>query len=233
MAQQQQQHSDASQAHGGGFSPFVAVAFTVNYVMGTGFLTLPSAFFEAGVVLSLITLVFCSIISDVSKDYVLSAMARAEAIKSKERNKKDVEASLLQDADVEVDAGGAGDGGEDVPLMVKSRKFEIVELCTMFLGPKGGSAYAATFAFYMYGCLWAYTSVFGNACASTIPLGTSDDYLVYVAVFGAITVPLTCMEVSANAVLCHRGIAANTNHSLENKSPSRSRSHCAASSSSC
>lgn len=180
MTAQRQTAADPH-AHGG-FSPLVSVAFTVNYVMGTGFLTLPSAFYEAGVVLSLITLVFCAIISDVSKDYVLSAMARAEAIKSKATDKKDVETALLQEADVEVDAGGLRAGSDDdgSPLMVKSRKFEIVELCTMFLGPKGGSAYAATFAFYMYGCLWDYTSVFGNACASTIPLGTSDDYLIYV-----------------------------------------------------
>ena len=41
-----------------GFSFWVAVAFTVNYIMGTGFLTLPWAFSEAGIGLGFLVLLF-------------------------------------------------------------------------------------------------------------------------------------------------------------------------------
>ena len=56
------------------------MCFTVNYIMGTGFLTLPWAFNSAGIVLSLITLGCVCLISDVSKDYILETMSRADAL---------------------------------------------------------------------------------------------------------------------------------------------------------
>ena len=40
---------------------------------------------------------------------------------------------------------------------VMDRKFEIVELCGMFLGDRGSSIYIFTLGLYMYGTLWAYT----------------------------------------------------------------------------
>ena len=70
--------------HPKGFSPFTSMCFTVNYVMGTGFLTLPWAFNSAGIGLAILTLTFVGYISNISKDYVLEAMARAEVLKEKE-----------------------------------------------------------------------------------------------------------------------------------------------------
>ena len=90
--------------------------------------------------------------------------------------------------------------GASSPHLVRSRKFEVVELCSMFLGDKGSSTYIFTLGLYMYGTLWAYTSVFANACSYALPLSKMfgvgvDDYLVYVAVFASVVVPLTCMEL--------------------------------------
>ena len=54
-----------------------------------------------------------------------------------------------------------------------------------------------TLFLYMFGTLWVYTTVFGHAMASTVHL-TADmdtDYLVWVAIFGVVVVPLTCMEL--------------------------------------
>ena len=64
----------------GGFSPVVAFCFTVNYILGTGFLTIPWAFCQGGLVLSTIALVAMGVISDCAKDYLLETMARAEAM---------------------------------------------------------------------------------------------------------------------------------------------------------
>ena len=78
--------SDDSSTHGlakrsgRGFSQPVAVAFTINYLIGTGFLTLPWAFGQGGILLSTITFLFVLTICNISKDYVLSTMARAEAM---------------------------------------------------------------------------------------------------------------------------------------------------------
>merc|ERR1719203_745596 len=63
-----------------GFSPFIAVCFTVNYLVGTGFLTLPWAFVQGGLILSTILLIIATGISDIVKDFLLEGMARAEAV---------------------------------------------------------------------------------------------------------------------------------------------------------
>ena len=70
----------------------------------------------------------------------------------------------------------------------------------MFLGDRGSSIYIFTLGLYMYGTLWAYTSVFANACSEALPIASvlnlgHDDYLLYVALFSSVVVPLTCMEL--------------------------------------
>ena len=51
-----------------GFSPFVAFCFTINYILGAGFLTIPWAFVQSGLVLSSIMLILSGIGSDISKN---------------------------------------------------------------------------------------------------------------------------------------------------------------------
>jgi hypothetical protein len=63
-----------------GLSPFVCACFTLNYLIGTGFLTLPWAFDMSGLLLSTLTMAFTSLIACVASDYILSAMARADAL---------------------------------------------------------------------------------------------------------------------------------------------------------
>eukprot|EP00535_Pseudo-nitzschia_heimii_P009081 CAMPEP_0197191534 /NCGR_PEP_ID=MMETSP1423-20130617/23559_1 /TAXON_ID=476441 /ORGANISM="Pseudo-nitzschia heimii, Strain UNC1101" /LENGTH=604 /DNA_ID=CAMNT_0042644203 /DNA_START=114 /DNA_END=1925 /DNA_ORIENTATION=+ len=63
-----------------GFSPFVAFCFTINYILGAGFLTLPWAFVQSGLVLSSIMLIVSAVGSDIAKNYMLETMSRAEAM---------------------------------------------------------------------------------------------------------------------------------------------------------
>lgn len=63
-----------------GFSPFVAFCFTINYILGTGFLTIPWAFIQGGLLLSSLLLIVCCILSDVTKGYILECMSRAEVM---------------------------------------------------------------------------------------------------------------------------------------------------------
>jgi len=73
-------NSAESPSHEGGLSPFVMACFTLNYIIGTGFLTLPWAFEQAGAVLSAIGMVIVCMIANVGSDYILTAMARADAV---------------------------------------------------------------------------------------------------------------------------------------------------------
>jgi len=72
----------------GGFSFFVAACFTVNYVVGTGFLALPWAFNEAGLVLSALVLVAFGIAADVSKNMMLEAIAVVDALERQDLSRR-------------------------------------------------------------------------------------------------------------------------------------------------
>ena len=64
----------------GQLSPFVCACFTLNYIIGTGFLTLPWAFEVGGFGLSAAAMALTCYISTVAADYILNAMARADAL---------------------------------------------------------------------------------------------------------------------------------------------------------
>lgn len=59
---------------------WVAACFCINYVMGSGFLGLPAVFHDAGLLLSPLTLLFFMWLSDGTKDLLVEAMARREAL---------------------------------------------------------------------------------------------------------------------------------------------------------
>ena len=63
-----------------GFSPFIAFCFTVNYIVGTGFLTIPWGFVQGGLAFSTVLLVLAAVGSDIAKDYLLETMSRAEVM---------------------------------------------------------------------------------------------------------------------------------------------------------
>ena len=77
--QQQQQQQQQHQGAGEGLSPFVCACFTLNYLIGTGFLTLPWAFQVSGTLLSCVTMACTCVMANTASDYILSAMARADA----------------------------------------------------------------------------------------------------------------------------------------------------------
>ena len=94
------------------------MCFTVNYIMGTGFLTLPWAFNSAGIGLSLATLGCVCFLSNISKDYVLETMARADALfraRSSSTNRPISSLSIHSAVDlVKMEGGKVGLGGGGV-----------------------------------------------------------------------------------------------------------------------
>ena len=74
------QATSGEQHHVGQLSPFVCACFTLNYIIGTGFLTLPWAFEVGGVALSCVAMALTCYFSTLAADYILNAMARADAL---------------------------------------------------------------------------------------------------------------------------------------------------------
>ena len=101
---------------------------------------------------------------------------------------------------------GAGDGEEDEDedgssppqgLMVHKHKYEITELCDMFMGSNFKNIYTVVICVYMYGTLWVFSAVFGKALAYHMTIAGSEDwsYAFYLFLFACLVVPTSCMEL--------------------------------------
>jgi hypothetical protein len=215
-------HTAAAAGEHKGLTGLAAGCVAINLVMGSGFLALPRAYVQAGLVLSMIVLVItCSIVS-VTVRYEVEVMARAEAVvKSKLMPEAPpLRGSLtpprralragLHDGSV---AAAAAELQPLQPLKQRSQTgssqhssiyklshhtFQVSELCELFGGPSVRCAYDLTMVLYMFTTLWGYTAVFGKAMSANAPLpGLDDDqtYVAYVALFAAIVVPLSVVDV--------------------------------------
>jgi amino acid permease len=256
------QRADDSNAEGS-FGFWTSVAFTCNYIVGTGFLTLPYAFHSAGYGLSFLVLLFLGGMSVISVALILVAMARAETYVNLRRygTQRGTDYGILSSSDsttpnpiiesssqksnqangsylsISPTDDGDGDGDEEFssqveltsrdkkhemygkhsndtdgdnvgdindvgqltcPMMVGERKFEIGELCAMFMGRRFAQFYTVVVSVYMYGCLWVFSAVFGKALAYHLTIGDNVEwsYAFYLVLFAAIVVPLSCMELT-------------------------------------
>jgi amino acid permease len=178
------------------FSFWVAVAFTINYVIGSGFLTIPWAFNKAGVLLGVTILLLFAFFSVLAIFFILETIERAQILEkygfadnTKQGN------NLNRYADVEDHKAAS----EQTSLLgnnaVRPRRKEITELCEIFLGKTGKRVYTIVIGVLVYGVLWAYSTVFANSFSALFPLGTYS-YPIYLVVFACIVVPLSLMEFS-------------------------------------
>lgn len=176
-----------------GFDAFTSICFTVNYLIGTGFLTLPWAFSRGGLLLSTITMVMVVMICNTTKNYILATMARAEVLQNAETSKGELDdrskmsSKILKKQTYEPTAE---------TLMIKNRKFEYAELCRIFLGDAGEFAYVCSVTIAILLQLWSYTVVFALAMANILPIFSGDtNYAIYALAFGAVVVPLSCLDL--------------------------------------
>lgn len=69
-----------SEAQGEGFSFWITVAFTLNYILGSGFLTLPWTFEQTGVLLGILVLGIIGFFSTISVFFILEAIDRGQRL---------------------------------------------------------------------------------------------------------------------------------------------------------
>jgi amino acid permease len=84
------------------------------------------------------------------------------------------------------------------PAIIGDAKFEITDLCEIFLGPMGRRSFALTVGLYLYGTLWAYSTVFANSMTANLDAG-EHSYLIYLTIYVILVVPPSCMELSEQA----------------------------------
>lgn len=164
------------------YSPLVAYAFTVNYILGVGSLGIPYAFYRAGLVLSNLMIVLVTLISYMTVMWVSETVARArEAFTLAYRT----EASALLFS-------------EKTALQAYDDFPEVTQLCDRFLGKVGSRLYQLSLLGLMYGGLLGYSQVFVNSFLTQVTsvAGIEITSLHAAGVFAAIVIPLSCSDLT-------------------------------------
>lgn len=182
---------------------WTVVAFTINYIIGSGFLTIPWAFEKVGIVLGTIILCLFAGFSIVSTFLVLETIERAQICEKHNvelTDKQIIRQHSHDEADILADEAKAHDEFDNLLFTYYTktevtRKREIVELCENFLGRRMANFYLGVILIFIYGILWAYSSVFANSFHHYYPLGTYS-YVIYLLIFASITIPMSLLELS-------------------------------------
>jgi len=82
-------------------------------------------------------------------------------------------------------------------LLVKDRKFEITDLCRMFLGERASLIFVTLLSFSLFMTLWVYTVVFDTVFQNVLPIFQNDDSnaILYTFIYGFIVIPIACLEL--------------------------------------
>jgi hypothetical protein len=126
----------------------------------------------------------------ISGTFVLEACARAEAFNE--------ERSLSTTLDI---SSGTRRKSYSSGMDILDRTFEMSELCRIFMGPWMRTFFTLTTAGDLYGITWAMAAVFGSSLGHDLPIGTSNDYQIYIFIFLVIVVPISCMSISGQVRL--------------------------------
>ncbi len=210
------------------YFPFwVTVAFTLNYILGSGFLTLPWGFQQTGLLLGVLVLLIFAFFSVLSTIFILETTERANIINKVNFTKLSDKALEMATMDSKGTMHDTAHSYQSIESLMETtrrasidtianqrrihngveefenghdgklyaRKLEITELCNLFLGDRGRKAYSLTIIVYIYGTLWAYSTVFANAFASHLNIG-EHSYLFYLLLFACIVIPFSLREFS-------------------------------------
>ncbi|KAM4692528.1 transmembrane protein 104 [Rhinophrynus dorsalis] len=151
------------------YSPFVGLVYMFNLIVGTGALTMPKAFANAGWLVSLVLIIFLAFMSYMTTTFVVEAMAAANAQLRWKRWEKEEEPDSCESSDNESLTPDGYDRSEIRPILSVQRRglsdpFEIVErvemgqMASMFFNKVGVNLFYLCIIIYLYGDLAIYAT---------------------------------------------------------------------------
>ena len=189
------------------FSPFVAGAFALNYIIGSGFLLLPWVFIKAGVGLSILVLALVAGLSILSIAFIVDTDYRADVLlKHGYRQNKsfiiDETSRLLRiDSVSYTTMEERSNPSDEVATSSDDEEYsanEITDLCYLYLGNIGKNLYMVFLILFIYGALWAYACVYAHTMSTVFTLtflGMSA-YNSQLALFSVVALPLSLIELT-------------------------------------
>ena len=203
-------------------------------VTGSGSLAIPKAFHQSGSLLGVIVMVVTSFFSISATLFLLETMARAEALYSVSKSPVIIdEIELAGNSDDKIKETtplnsnsdnyystfsdfnekenkrhelSQNNNEESDQYIVKDRKFEISELCDIFIGPFYKRLYLCVLSTYLGGCCWSYGTVFANSLSSLfheyLPLYFRPySYPIFLSLYSLIVIPISCLELTEQVYL--------------------------------
>ncbi|OQR98708.1 hypothetical protein ACHHYP_08273 [Achlya hypogyna] len=176
------------------YGSVVAVAMTLNYMVGTGCFGLPYAFATAGIGLTSIFLIVGFLGALITMNYTLEAMARAEGVIATSKT-----------------------SGAMPEHRLTYRKIDFSVIGEIFAGRTGYSIVQGVLVLYCLGSLWSYASIFASSVASiffsfvlddscdayspSASSGCMEAYYGAMAVFSIISIILVLMDLGDQATI--------------------------------
>ncbi|ETV92630.1 hypothetical protein H310_13081 [Aphanomyces invadans] len=174
------------------YGTMVALAMTLNYMIGTGCFGLPYAFASAGLGLTSFFLVLGFVGALITMNYTLETMARAEGVVSNTKG-------TLPDN------------------RLTYRKIDFSVIGDIFAGSMGYSVVQSVLVLYCLGSLWSYASIFASSIASMVFTYVWNDscdayavdatascvnmYYISMLVFSVIAITMVLMDLGDQATI--------------------------------
>lgn len=190
--------------------------FVINYIIGTGFLGIPYSFYHAGMLASIVTLFLVSFLVWSTASWLLEVMARAQALETL----KNEQMSGTGEKDPSSPSKGSfcsSPGQHPHFEILLTRKFELTELCQVFLNRWFKIIFLIVITASSFLALWSFSTVAGSGWSTNLPLNigpfrvcTDDDFGGNIApvssgclalyrfclfLFAMIVIPLSCLEL--------------------------------------
>ncbi|ENN70910.1 transmembrane protein 104 homolog isoform X1 [Dendroctonus ponderosae] len=206
------------------YSSWVGLIYVFNLIVGTGALTLPAAFQNAGWLFSSIALIVLCFVSFLTVTFVIESVACANATiqwrKIKEHKVDESEVPLNPDSESE-------NSNEETAILANRRrhyyhlnkKVELGEIAALFLSRTGHVLFFASLCIYLFCDLTIYvaasgktivnlsckssnnTENFTESCWEDSGVTRMDMYRIYVALFGLFVGPFTYFNVQKTKYL--------------------------------
>ncbi|CAG9314267.1 unnamed protein product [Blepharisma stoltei] len=145
--------------------------FSVNIVVGAGFLALPHAFKTSGWLISFFYMIFTAYQSYYLARQLLEVMSRTEVIVRLREEGKKVKPPTWRQILTGQKAGEDLLEKERTPRpIITSRRFDVTENIRILFGQKWATFYIIILSFYFQGAQLGYVSIFASSFASNIPL---------------------------------------------------------------
>ncbi|KAF0695517.1 Aste57867_13677 [Aphanomyces stellatus] len=172
----------AAQSSASSYTPPVAFAFTINYILGIGCLAIPYAFYQGGLVLGTALLLFITCVCFVTALWIAETLERSQRLLISINNERSP-LSRSPNSKRRLLAEAAAAPPPSVTM-----------LCHRYCGLMGASLYQVSLLVLGYGGLIAFSQVFVNSVVSQLPAFDYSDVAAAVG-YGLVVIPLSCCDL--------------------------------------